>query len=236
MRRLRWIMVLITMVVTVGHSQDTIAIGEPRPDLIGITAADQAYGNVLVSDFEDAAYWLATIPRDQGIVEMRRREGPAPLKKRLAEFGDGQLEPNNFVLGLKVVFFRRGHNTIAIEPVRPIPIEGITKTISVWVVGRNFNHVLKVVLLDFWGNRKELIMGSLNFIGWQQLTVAIPPTILQSEFHYRDQPGLRFAGFKIETDPAESFGTYYVYFDQLMAVSDLISLTQRDEDDVSDDW
>ncbi|MCX7656982.1 MAG: flagellar filament outer layer protein FlaA, partial [Treponemataceae bacterium] len=130
-----------------------------------------------------------------------------------------------------------------IRPLRPIPIEGITKTISVWVVGRNYNHVLKVVLQDFFGREYELYMGRLNFQGWKKLTVAIPPQspdgksgIVQRDYHYNSKMGLKIIGFKVECDPMEAYGSYYIYFDDLRAVTDLFAEENRDPDDMVDTW
>jgi hypothetical protein len=48
--------------------------------------------------------------------------------------------------------------------------------------------------------------------------------------------GIKVVGFRIECDPIESFGTYYVYFDDLRAVTDLFAEDLRDPDDMSDSW
>jgi hypothetical protein len=126
---------------------------------------------------------------------------------------------------------------------RPIPIEGITKTISVWVVGRNYNHKMKIILQDFFGNRFELPLGTLNFQGWKKLSVAIPPQnpdgasgIVQRNYHYNSHMGIKILGFKIECDPMEAYGSYYVYLDDLRAVTDLFAEDNRDPDDMNDAW
>jgi hypothetical protein len=137
----------------------------------------------------------------------------------------------------------RGYNDIFINAKRAIPIEGITKIVSVWVVGRNYNHVLWLELKDFFGNSFELPMGKLNFQGWKKLSVAIPPQnpdgrtgIVQRNFHYTSHMGLRVVGFRIECDPDEDFGSYYIYFDDLRAVTDLFAEDMRDSDDMPDTW
>jgi hypothetical protein len=48
--------------------------------------------------------------------------------------------------------------------------------------------------------------------------------------------GLKVIGFKIETDLLESFGSYYIYFDDMRAVTDLFAEDARDEDDMVDGW
>jgi hypothetical protein len=96
--------------------------------------------------------------------------------------------------------------------------------------------VLKLLFSDYRGQAQELTMGTLNFIGWKKLTVAIPPNILQTEFHYTYKSGIQITGLKIETDPLDSYGTYYVYFDDMRAVTDLFGESKRDSDDMSDGW
>ena len=140
------------------------------------------------------------------------------------------------MLGVKVSFFHRGVAEFSVHPQYPIPVEGIVKTISIWVVGRNFNHVLKLQFEDYRGQAQELTIGTLNFIGWKKLTVAIPPSILQTEYHYTYRSGIRITGLKVETDPMDSYGTYYVYFDDMRAVTDLFGESKRDSDDMSDGW
>jgi hypothetical protein len=204
---------------------------------LGKDQAQQELVEVSVSKFEDVAFWGASMMLDDGIVAIRRFEG-SPLDKQPIpgeEESDIQ-ESDRYVLGSKVVFFRRGESAVSIFPVRPIPIEGITKTISVWVVGRNFNHTLKVIISDYFNQRREITMGKLNFMGWKQLTAAIPPRIVQDEYHFTSDRGIKLIGFTIEFDLMESYGTYYVYFDGLRAVTDLFAESYRDTDDMADGW
>ena len=143
---------------------------------------------------------------------------------------------DSYVIGAKVHFFQRGSHQFMISPVRPIQIEGITKTLSLWVVGRNYNHVLKIVIRDYLGESKELTLGKLNFMGWKRLTVAVPPSINQSEYHFGGKDGIAFEGLKLELDLEETYGQYYVYFDDLRAWTDLFAEVARDDDSMSDDW
>jgi hypothetical protein len=213
-------------------AQGTEAI---QADQIGRDQAQQQLVEVSVAKFEDAAFWGDSMPLDMGIAVLRRFEGgPAAKKPIEAEKALGM--PDRYVLGGKVVFFRRGANEAFFFPVRPIPIEGITKTISVWVVGRNYNHVLKAVIADYFNQRREVTLGKLNFMGWKQLTAAVPPRIVQDEYHFANQRGIKLLGFKLEFDMMESYGTYYVYFDDMRATTDLFAETYRDKDDMPDGW
>ena len=208
-----------------------------KAENIGSDSAQQKLVEISVTKFEDAAFWSSSMALDQGIVKARRFEGSPADKKPI----EGEKKPNiqeadKFVLGAKVQFYKRGKNEFALFPVKPLPIEGLTKTISVWVVGRNYNHVLKAVIADYFGQRRELTMGKLNFMGWKRLTVAVSPRIIQDEYHFTSKRGLKFLGFKVEFDMMESFGTYYIYFDDLRATTDLFAEEYRDTDDMADGW
>jgi len=206
-----------------------------QAERIGQDQAQQQLVEVSVAKFEDAAFWGNSMPLDMGIATLRRFEGGPAAKKPIEEEKVLELT-DRFVLGGKVQFFKRGANEAFFFPVRPLPIEGITKTISVWVVGRTYNHVLKAVIADYFNQRREITFGKLNFMGWKQLTAAVPPNILQDEYHFANQRGIKLLGFKLEFDMMESYGSYYVYFDDLRANTDLFTEAFRDRDDMLDGW
>jgi hypothetical protein len=214
-----------------------VAVGTPNPAEIGKDQAQQLLKEVSVEKFEDAAFWYAAMPLDMGVAEVKRLQGspqgkvPIPDEAKL-----GIKEDDKYVLGVKVAFFHRGASYFSVHPLNPIPIEGIVKTISLWVVGRNYNHTLSIQFEDYRGNAQSLVVGPLNFIGWKKLTVAIPPTILQTEYHYTYRSGIRITGLQIDCDPLDAYGTYYVYFDDMRAVTDLFGESSRDSDDMSDGW
>jgi len=206
-----------------------------QADQIGKDQAQQQLVEVSVAKFEDAAFWGNSMALDMGLASLRRFEG-GPAAKKPIEAEKALALPDQYVLGGKVQFFKRAANEAFFFPVRPLPIEGITKTISVWVVGRNYNHVLKAVVADYFNQRREITFGKLNFMGWKQLTAAVPPRIVQDEYHFANQRGLKLLGFKIEFDMMESYGSYYVYFDDLRATTDLFAESYRDKDDMPDGW
>ena len=217
-------------------AQNVVA-GAPNPADIGKDQAQQLLKEVSIDKFEDAAFWQTTMPLDSGVISGKRLAGSPSGKQPIPEETSlGIKEEDKYVLGVKVSFFHRGTSVFAIHPATPLAIEGIVKTLSIWVVGRNFNHTLKVVFEDYNGQQKELTIGTLNFVGWKKLTVAIPPNILQSEFHYANRSGIRITGFEVETDPLDSYGVYYLYLDDLRAVTDLFGESKRDVDDMSDGW
>lgn len=233
------IALVIAMVLLTGLSAQAApnAAGQPNPNLIGTDTAQQMLQEISLSKFEDAGMWSATMPRDFGVATVRKIAG-GPLDKEpiQAEVDAGIDEADDYVLGVKAYYYKRAPEYILIKPRRPIPIEGITKTISFWAVGRNYEHTLKILLRDFFGNYAELTVGKLNFSGWKQLTVAVPPTLIQKDLHYNNNMGIQIEGFRIDCDAKDTIGTYYIYFDDLRAVTDLFSERMRDPDDIADVW
>ena len=224
------------------YAQQGNEIGSPDPELIGIESAQQQLKEISVDKFEIDGFWFSTMSGDEGYTVSRLFNG-GPLGKEPIPDEEGLDIPDRYVLGTRVDFLRRGHNSFTVRPLRPIPIEGVTKTVSVWVVGRNFNHDLKLLVQDFFGRNYEIHMGKLNFQGWKKLTVAIPPQsldgvngVVQRSYHYNNQMGIRITGFRINCDPMEAYGSYYIYFDDLRAVTDLFAENDRDEDDMNDGW
>jgi hypothetical protein len=217
-------------------------IGGPDAGLIGIETAQIDLKEISVDKFEQEGFWRSFMSSDTGYTVTRLFEGSPSGKEAIPDEADQNIT-DQYVLGTRVDFLRRGNTSFSIYPVRPIPIEGITKTLSVWVAGRNYNHELSILIQDFFGRPFELYVGKLNFQGWKKLTVAVPPQaedgqngIVQRNYHYNNQMGIKIVGFRIDCDPMEAFGSYYIYFDDLRAVTDLFAENSRDEDDMIDSW
>jgi hypothetical protein len=223
--------------------------GNTAASRLGIDSAQQNLEEVSVDKFEQEGYWRASISSDSGFISSRLflSDGPDGKAEEPILAEEANLNPppeDKYVLGARVDFLRRGHASFTLTPVHPIPIRGITKTISVWAVGRNYNHKLSIIIRDYFGRTFELAMGTLNFQGWKKLTVAIPPQaedgrngIVQQNYHYNNDIGISVVGFRVDCDPAETYGTYYLYLDDLRAVTDLFFETDgRDKDDMADSW
>jgi len=228
-------------------SQTSGEVGEADANRIGPDTAQQELKEISVDKFESAGFWSCYISADEGWIQGRLFEGAPSGKTQIEDEKNAGMDPketDKYVFGARTDFYHRGYNEIYILAQRPIPVEGITKTLSVWVAGRNYNHTLKVIIEDFNGVRYELPMGNLNFQGWKQLSVSIPPQnvgsggIVQRDFHYATHMGLKVIGFKIECSPMEAYGTYYVYFDDLRAMTDLFAEDpkNKDPDDMADNW
>lgn len=233
--------VVLAVVLVVGAlwsvaAQDSV----PEAGQIGLNTAQQNLQEVRVDQFEDPGFWLSSIPSDRGLILHRRVAGSAPGKEPIeAEVAAGVEIVDENVVGVRVDFYRRGSVSFALEAVRPIAIPGIVKTMSVHVVGRNRLHRLSAVVEDYFGNVSVIPMGTnglLNHSGWRRMTAAIPPTIEQTSPFFNTQSGLLFRGFIIDAAIEEAFGTYYIYFDDLRAVTDLFAEESRDPNDMVDGW
>lgn len=231
--KIRIFLIILIVIAAPLFAQETA----PDPEQTGVVTAQQKLKEISVSKMEDAAFWYGVFAGDNGLVEVRAFPGnpidkvPIPDEE---EFGIA--EPDDNVVGAKVSFYRRGVHDFTLKPIRPIPIEGITKTISVWVAGRNANHRLELLLSDHFGNNAVIPMGKLNFSGWKKLTATIPPHIRQRDYHYNDRMGIAIDGFNIKFDIDETYGRYYFYVDDIRAVTDLFAEEARDRDDMMDAW
>jgi hypothetical protein len=217
-------------------------VGGPDPQRLGIESAQQMLKEVSVDKFEHDGFWRSTMSSDEGYVTSRLFAGSPAGKEPIPDEANLGI-PDQYVLGTRVDFLRRGYNSFTIYPTRPIPIEGITKTVSVWVAGRNYNHDLVLLIQDFFGRYYEFYMGKLNFMGWKKMTAVIPPQaddgfsgVVQRNYHYNNNMGIKIVGFRIDCDPVETYGSYYIYFDDLRATTDLFSEYHRDPDDMVDGW
>jgi len=219
----------------------TDSLSEPDASNIGNDSAKQALREVSVDRFEREGSWNVHISPDYGVISGRLFDG-TPLAKEPLEDADNQEMEDTKVFGVKTEFFRRGVNSFYITAARPIPIEGVTKTVSVWVCGRNMGHQMWLLVQDYNGNNFEIWMGSLEFSGWKKLTTAIPPSpdgehgIIQQSVYHGDKPGLRIVGFRVDCNPMEAKGSFYMYLDDIRAVTDLYDIQNRDEDDMMDNW
>ncbi len=221
---------------------------------------------VRLSGFEDASFWKVYMPIDMGIIVKRTRQG-APLQVEDPKDAEGnqikeddptyaeKLVPNHIsledkdagiprnyerktVLGVKVMYISRGHNWFTVRPIKPIVIEGVTHSLSVYIACRNYKHFLKVAILDFFGRERLLPVDYLKHPGWKRFTINVPgeKVIKQWDHRFPHKRGIKFNGFLVECEPSETFGTYYMYFDELRARTDIFSELTKDKDDMEDNW
>lgn len=230
--------VLVAAAACAVFAQNSL-VEEPNPETVGNDSAMQALREVSLDKFERDGSWFVHMSPDYGVIAARNFEGSPAMKEPLK--GEEEVEDTQ-VLGVKVEFFRRGVNSFYINAQRPIAIEGVTKTVSVWVCGRNQGHDMFLLVEDYFGRNYELYMGNLGFSGWKKLTCVVPPSpdsehgIVQRSAYYGNKPGLRVIGFRVDCNPMLARGTYYMYLDDLRCVTDLYDLENQDIDDMSDAW
>lgn len=238
------LILLIVFTVMPLMAQTDSNAGNPDPSLIGTDTAQQRLKEISVTKFEDAGFWYGAIAGDFGVIQARSFPG-GPLDKEAIEDevqagivqvdGDGVItKGDNNVLGVKVSFYKRGVVDFAIRPIRPIPVPGISKTLSVWVAGRESKHRLEILISDPYGNIAKIDMGRLDFPGWQQLTVAVPQSLRQRDTHYSYMGGISIRGFNVSCELDETYGHFFIYLDDLRAVTDLFEEELRDVDDMLD--
>jgi hypothetical protein len=233
---------LIALGAYAQSAADQLNVDAANPALIGNESAEQKLKEISIDKFEGEGTWAVYMSGDEGIVKGRLFDG-APAGKKAIPAEEGLNIPDAKVYGVKVDYFRRGYNSFTISSVKPLPVEGIVKTVSVWVVGRNYNHTLKLILEDYWGTQFELYVGKLKHSGWKLMSVAVPPQnpdgrsgIIQKDYHYGNRMGLKIVGFRVDCDPEDAYGSYYIYLDDLRAVTDLYEMEARDKDDMNDTW
>ena len=216
----------------------TQTLSEPNPETVGADSAMMSLREVSVDKFEREGSWNVHMSPDNGVVAARLFKGAPAMKEPLPE-DEGKEDLDTQVLGVRVDFFRRGVNSFNIMAGRPMPVEG---TVSMWVCGRNQSHDMYLLIQDYFGRNYEVYMGNLGFSGWKKLTAVIMPSpdgehgIVQSSAYYGDKPGFKILGFRVDCNPIQAKGSYYLYLDDLRAVTDLYDLENRDEDDMLDNW
>jgi len=230
------ICLLFASLFFLGYSQDAANTGEEAKKAGNLSdTGTLEIQDIIIDDFEDAGSWQGQMPRDLGIIKIQAREGGA------GELVKADAEKNKFVLGAKIAYFKTGPSWFSIYPPREIQIKGITKSLSVWVAGRNFSHVLKAIIRDYNGNLRYTSFGRLAFPGWQQLTAQIPLNVVQENYKLfsTDRPrGIRFVSFLVECAMDETVGEYYCYLDNLSAMSDMFLDNPENQDahDPRDTW
>jgi hypothetical protein len=135
------------------------------------------------------------------------------------------------VLGAHFRFNKQGYNYIEIIPVtendegetvpNPIEIPGRARQLDLWVWGSDFDYYLEAHLQDHRGMIHTLKLGSLDFVGWKNLRIAIPNYIPQSADHVPYLEVLRLVKLVVWTKPTESVKDCYVYFDQIKVLTDM---------------
>jgi len=131
-------------------------------------------------------------------------------------------DPNNpnHILGVKTWFEERGFDRVEVKPPHEYAIKGKARQFSVWVLGRNFRHILSLKLRDYRGKIHKLYMGRLDFFGWRKMTVTVPGWLPQSTRYSLLDKNLHFVSLFVTHDVHEVPGEFYFYIDALKVLVD----------------
>ncbi|MBN2653173.1 MAG: hypothetical protein JXR63_12410 [Spirochaetales bacterium] len=205
---------------------------------IGVTQQGSDIKEYVIDSFERLASWYPKIDYDVGLSKVKFIEGgPAANAENAGETQTGEaFEGNQYVLGVKCEYLKAYHSELYIYRVNPVQVRGVTKTISVWTLGRMYRHQMYVIVENFQGLVSELYMGDLMFQGWKKMEVAVPPAITQEDYYYPQYGGIKIIGFKVKLNPREMFRPFYIYFDDLRVNTDIFPESFIREDDIPDEW
>jgi hypothetical protein len=131
--------------------------------------------------------------------------------------------------GIHGRFDRQGYNwidiypTLAEKPDEPyeIPIPGRVRNFDMWVWGANFRYYMEIYVRDYRGVVYPLRFGDIAYIGWRNLQISLPTSILQSRRTIPAYAGLKFVKFRIWTQPVERVDDFYIYFKQFKVLTDM---------------
>lgn len=134
-------------------------------------------------------------------------------------------------LGVQAAFDRQGYNYLEFIPVEDadkdgkpvetaIPLIGRAKNIDLWAWGSNYNYYLELQLRDYRGMIHVLRVGDLNYKGWRNLKVEIPPYIPQDVTYVPNRKGLELVKIVLWTRPEEKVNGFYFYLKQIKIMTD----------------
>lgn len=238
MRKLSILLLLVIMGGVIVYAQSTEQDNNTPVESVSKDTGRLLLREISISTFEDPTLWMLNIPVDKGYSEKRRIAGSPKDKQplKLEEQINNYTPVDTHVLGAKFGFYGRDLLTLSVTATEPIYMPGVVKVMSVWVAGRGKDHMLSAVLRGMDGEVYTLPLGKINFSGWNKMEVAIPGDIPQQD--PSGTHGLYFLGFIIETAFEQTVGRYYVYFDDMRIVSDVIDevIKLEADDDIGDGW
>jgi hypothetical protein len=107
---------------------------------------------------------------------------------------------------------------------RAIQLPGRTKGVSMWVHGRGNDYTMECWLKDYKGDVHILKMGSVNFVGWRPMRVAVPVNIPQEIQSYPQTRVTKIVRFVIRANPNAGTEDIYLFFDQLKVLTDVFEV------------
>ena len=131
-------------------------------------------------------------------------------------------------LGMQFKFNRQGDNWVDIYPTTgsgdeaapyEIPLKGIIQRFDLWVWGAGYAYDLEILVRDCNGRIHTLPVATLNYHGWRNLAVTIPPNIQQRSRYISHLKYMSFVAVRIRTQPTENVDDFYIFFDEFKALT-----------------
>jgi hypothetical protein len=229
----------LMLMVSIMLLSSTVVMAEDDANTAGSSGSStkEALEKIVLEDFEEAEDWRARSTTPLGetkLVKMVQRglikdvfdEKSVPMVKddkgQFAPVSKEQQERinKNHILGVKTYFANRGFDRVEVSPPHEYIIKGKARQVSVWVLGRKYNHTLYVKLRDYKGNLHNVRLGKLDFFGWRKLTASVPGFIPQSSRHSLQDKNLHFVSLYVTSDTHEVGGDFYFYLDDLEVRTD----------------
>ncbi|MBN8215389.1 MAG: hypothetical protein J0L75_02055 [Spirochaetes bacterium] len=124
-------------------------------------------------------------------------------------------------LHIGAAFYARGHNWVDAIPVKEqAPFEGVVQSVDIWAWGGNYDWTLEVRLKDMNDVEYTLPMGSLRYLGWQNLNLDIPTAIPQSTHLVGGIKGLSVLKFRMTSMPSERPERFNCFLNTFKVITD----------------
>jgi len=176
------------------------------------SVSDTAIKPILLEDFEKKTDWIASCVYSDGIAGNSVNDVYPVIKFMEGGPEDVKDKPGNqkTILGIKITCKNMGEYWIRISPKKPVFIKNFIRSVSFWILSRNYLHKIVPVFLDKNGQSltEYFTPEKMNWMDWKQLTYQ-----LSMETH----DGLFFNGFRIFLDPLQTITDSYLYIDSITA-------------------
>ena len=148
-------------------------------------------------------------------------------------------ESQKYALALKASFIKKGYNWIELYPVKvqgsvgqppdpntqgevtTLPLQGVVKSLDLWIWGGNYDYDFSFHLLDYKGYLHIVEAGNIEYVGWKIIQTAVPPYIPQAETQVPFLKPIRLVAIKLLASPEERVDQFYAYFDYMQVQTDV---------------
>ncbi|HOD14296.1 MAG TPA: flagellar filament outer layer protein FlaA [Spirochaetota bacterium] len=181
------------------------------------------YQEIILEDFETTPYTdkniTFNVTSDQEARLAIRTDLPA-------------YEKSKKYLGIKMK--SRGGDIFIIKPAKEIILDKYCKSISFWIYGKKTLGELSFMLQDTrQNNHKLIIIPTVDFLGWKQVTINLGKRIAQEEDFLNQKKTMKLINIQYRTASSKERPSawQFLYLDDITAV-----VRDRYTDKQSDEW